>query len=335
MMIKLSVLDQSPISEGSTPTEAFSNTVQLAQEVEKLGFTRFWVSEHHNSVSLAGSSPEILISHIAAKTNRIRVGSGGVMLPHYSSYKVAENFRVLEALYPNRIDLGVGRAPGGMPIATRALQEGKMISLDHYPEQIQDVAMYLHDKVPGNHQFANLQAAPVIPTAPELWMLGSSGESAMVAAKQGASFAFAQFINGYGGPEVMKAYQDQFQPSFLGDKPQSIVSIFVVCGETTEEAERIASSLDLSILLLEQGMRTTGTPSIETAQNYSYSTYDLFRIKENRQRMIVGNQAQVKEQILELSQAYNTEEFMIVTITHDFEDKLKSYRLLADAFDLQ
>lgn len=294
MMIKLSVLDQSPISEGSTPTEAFSNTVQLAQEVEKLGFTRFWVSEHHNSVSLAGSSPEILISHIAAKTNRIRVGSGGVMLPHYSSYKVAENFRVLEALYPNRIDLGVGRAPGGMPIATRALQEGKMISLDHYPEQIQDVAMYLHDKVPGNHQFANLQAAPVIPTAPELWMLGSSGESAMVAAKQGASFAFAQFINGYGGPEVMKAYQDQFQPSFLGDKPQSIVSIFVVCGETTEEAERIASSLDLSILLLEQGMRTTGTPSIETAQNYSYSTYDLFRIKENRQRMIVGNQAQVK-----------------------------------------
>ncbi|MDM5188258.1 LLM class flavin-dependent oxidoreductase [Bacillus sp. DX4.1] len=334
-MIKLSVLDQSPISEGSTPTEAFSNTVQLAQEVEKLGFTRFWVSEHHNSVSLAGSSPEILISHIAAKTNRIRVGSGGVMLPHYSSYKVAENFRVLEALYPNRIDLGVGRAPGGMPIATRALQEGKMISLDHYPEQIQDVAMYLHDKVPGNHQFANLQAAPVIPTAPELWMLGSSGESAMVAAKQGASFAFAQFINGYGGPEVMKAYQDQFQPSFLGDKPQSIVSIFVVCGETTEEAERIASSLDLSILLLEQGMRTTGTPSIETAQNYSYSTYDLFRIKENRQRMIVGNQAQVKEQILELSQAYNTEEFMIVTITHDFEDKLKSYRLLADAFDLQ
>ncbi|PEE37644.1 LLM class flavin-dependent oxidoreductase [Bacillus pseudomycoides] len=333
-MIKLSVLDQSPISDGSTATAAFSNTVTLAQEVEKLGFTRFWVSEHHNSVSLAGSSPEVLISHIAAKTNRIRVGSGGVMLPHYSSYKVAENFRVLEALYPNRIDLGVGRAPGGMPIATRALQEGKMISLDQYPEQIQDVAMYLHDNVPENHQYANLKASPVIPTAPEIWMLGSSGESAMVAAKQGASFAFAQFINGYGGPEVMKAYQEQFQPSFLGDKPKSIVSIFVVCGETTEEAEKIASSLDLSILLLEQGKRTTGTPSIETAQNYPYSAYDLFRIKENRQRMIVGDQRYVKEQILNLSKAYNTEEFMIVTITHQFEDKLKSYRLLAEAFHL-
>ncbi|PGK37690.1 LLM class flavin-dependent oxidoreductase [Bacillus anthracis] len=333
-MIKLSVLDQSPISEGSTATQAFSHTVTLAQEVEKLGFTRFWVSEHHNSVSLAGSSPEILISHIAAKTNRIRVGSGGVMLPHYSPYKVAENFRVLEALYPNRIDLGVGRAPGGMPIATRALQEGKMVSLEQYPEQIADVAMYLHDQVPENHHYANLKATPVIPTSPEMWMLGSSGESAMIAAKQGASFAFAQFINGYGGPEVMKAYQEQFKPSYLGDKPKSIVSIFVICGETNEEAEKIASSLDLSILLLEQGKRTTGTPSIETAQNYSYSAYDLFRIKENRQRMIVGDPSSVKEQIANLSKAYNTDEFMIVTITHRFEDKLNSYRLLANAFHL-
>lgn len=315
-------------------TQAFSHTVTLAQEVEKLGYTRFWVSEHHNSVSLAGSSPEILISHIAAKTERMRVGSGGVMLPHYSPYKVAENFRVLEALYPNRIDLGVGRAPGGMPIATRALQEGKMVSLDQYPEQIADVAMYLHDQVPENHHYANLKATPVIPTSPDMWLLGSSGESAKIAAQQGASFAFAQFINGYGGPEVMEAYQKQFQPSYLGDKPKSIVAIFVICGETTEEAEKIASSLDLSILLLEQGKRTTGTPSIETAQNYSYSAYDLFRIKENRQRMIVGDPSSVKEQIVNLSKAYNTDEFMIVTITHRFEDKLNSYRLLANAFHL-
>lgn len=221
-----------------------------------------------------------------------------------------------------------------MPIATHVLQEGKMVSLDQYPEQIADVAMYLHDQVPENHHYANLKATPVIPTSPEMWMLGSSGESAMIAAKQGASFAFAQFINGYGGPEVMKAYQEQFQPSYLGDKPKSIVSIFVICGETNEEAEKIASSLDLSILLLEQGKRTTGTPSIETAQNYSYSAYDLFRIKENRQRMIVGDPSSVKEKILNLSKAYNTDEFMIVTITHQFEHKLNSYRLLADAFNL-
>ncbi len=312
----------------------FHIQLRLRKKLKNSDIHAFWVSEHHNSVSLAGSSPEILISHIAAKTERMRVGSGGVMLPHYSPYKVAENFRVLEALYPNRIDLGVGRAPGGMPIATRALQEGKMVSLDQYPEQIADVAMYLHDQVPENHHYANLKATPVIPTSPDMWLLGSSGESAKIAAQQGASFAFAQFINGYGGPEVMEAYQKQFQPSYLGDKPKSIVAIFVICGETTEEAEKIASSLDLSILLLEQGKRTTGTPSIETAQNYSYSAYDLFRIKENRQRMIVGDPSSVKEKIINLSKAYNTEEFMIVTITHRFEDKLNSYRLLANAFNL-
>ncbi|MGG0277846.1 LLM class flavin-dependent oxidoreductase [Bacillus rhizoplanae] len=333
-MIKLSVLDQSPIAEGSTAIEAFSNTVRLAQEVEQLGYTRFWVSEHHDSTSLAGSSPEILISHIAAKTNRIRVGSGGVMLPHYSPYKVAENFRVLEALYPNRIDLGVGRAPGGMPIATRALQEGKMISIDQYPEQIQDLSLYLHDCLPDNHRFAHLHAAPTIPTAPDLWLLGSSGESAMIAAKQGTAFTFAQFINSYGGPEIIKNYQNQFQPSFLGEKPQSIVAIFVICAETEEKAQKIVSSLDLALLLIEQGVRSTGTPSIERALNYPYSAFDFLRIKENRKRMIVGNPHQVKEQISALSKVYNTEEFMIVTITHDFEDKLNSYRLLAEAFQL-
>ena len=156
-MIKLSVLDQSPISDGSTAPKLFHIQLRLHKKL-KTRIHTFWVSEHHNSVSLAGSSPEILISHIAAKTDRIRVGSGGVMLPHYSPYKVAENFRVLEALYPNRIDLGVGRAPGGMPIATRALQEGKMVSLDRYPEQIADVAMYLHDQVPENHHYATLKA---------------------------------------------------------------------------------------------------------------------------------------------------------------------------------
>ncbi len=156
----------------------FHIQLRLRKKLKTSAIHAFGYQEHHNSVSLAGSSPEILISHIAAKTERMRVGSGGVMLPHYSPYKVAENFRVLEALYPNRIDLGVGRAPGGMPIATRALQEGKMVSLDQYPEQIAvDVAMYLHDQVPENHHYANLKATPVIPTSPDMWLLGSSGES--------------------------------------------------------------------------------------------------------------------------------------------------------------
>lgn len=334
-MIKLSILDQSHISEGSTPVEALANTIKVAQEAEKLGYHRFWVSEHHFASSLAGSSPEVLISYIAAKTSSIRIGSGGVMLPHYSPYKVAENFRVLEGLSPNRIDLGVGRAPGGMHLATRALQEGKRNSLDNYPQQIDDLIAYLHDQVDEKHRFAGLQATPSIQTAPELWMLGSSGDSAMLAAERGANFAYAQFISGQSGAENVRWYQEKFRPSILGDKPNSLVSIFVVCSETEEEATQLVSSIDLAMLLLEKGVKSGGLPSVETALNYSYSAYDLFRIQENRKKVLVGNPQQVKEQILTLAEKYRTNEIMIVVPIHDFDKKLNTFRLLSQEFNLQ
>lgn len=334
-MITLSALDQSPIPEGSTANEALAQTARLAQELERLGYHRFWVSEHHFTTSLAGSSPEVLISHLGAKTKTIRIGSGGVMLPHYSPYKVAENFRVLEALYPNRIDLGVGRAPGGMPLATRALQEGRTDNgVDRYPLQITDLIAYLHDAVDDRHPFAGLKATPVIPTAPELWLLGSSDESARLAAQAGSAFAFAHFINGFGGTEAMRWYQKHFRPSFFGQKPRSIVAVFVICAETEEEANVLASSLDLSILLLEKGGRTGGVPSVETALAYPYTDFDRYRIAENRKRMIVGSKEQVRERILQMSKAYNTTEFMIVSMTHDFEARIRSYQLLAEAFSL-
>lgn len=333
-MITLSILDQSPIPAGSNAVEALANTALLVQEAEKLGYKRFWVSEHHNTNRLAGSSPEILMSHLAAKTSHIRIGSGGVMLPHYSAYKVAENFRLLEGLYPGRIDAGFGRAPGGMPIATRALQEGKVYTIDRYPEQIDDFVHYVSGASSDDYKYAGLQATPVIPTIPEVWLLGSSGESAMIAAARGASFVFAQFINGEGGSRVVRRYQEVFQPSVLLDKPKSMVAIFVICQETEEEANQVASSLDLSILKLEQGKSSAGTPSVEEAMNYPYTPYDRLRIRENRNRMIVGNPNQVKQRILDLSEEYHTEEFMIVTITFDLEAKLKSYRLLAEAFNL-
>ncbi|WP_134684328.1 LLM class flavin-dependent oxidoreductase [Brevibacillus migulae] len=332
-MITLSALDQSPIPEGSTASEALAQTARLAQELERLGYQRFWVSEHHFTTSLAGSSPEVLISHVAAKTTKIRVGSGGVMLPHYSSYKVAENFRVLEALYPNRIDLGIGRAPGGMPLATRALQEGKVDNgVDRYPLQILDLISYLHDAVDERHPYAGLKATPVIPTAPELWLLGSSDESARLAAQTGGAFAFAHFINGYGGTEAMRWYQKHFRPSFFGNKPRSMVAVFAICAETEEEANRLASSLDLSLLLLEKGGRTEGVPSVERALSYPYTDYDRFRISENRKRMIVGSKEQVRDRILQMSKDYHTTEFMIVSMTHDFEARIRSYQLLAEAF---
>lgn len=331
-MFKLSVLDQSPVSFGSSHSEAIQNTVELAQNVERLGYHRFWVAEHHDSNRLSGSTPEVLIAHLAAKTTRMRIGSGGVMLPHYSAYKVAENFRMLEALYPNRIDLGLGRAPGGRPLATMALQEGKYTSVDHYPEQIDDLMAYLYDDLEPNHRFAGLRASPVIDTQPEIWLLGSSGESAKLSAYKGTSFAFAQFINGHGGASYTRQYKQQFQPSKANSSPQSAVAIHVICAETEEEANRVASSQDLTLLLRDKGIHFEGVPTIEQAEHYNYGPFDYERIKENRKRMIVGDPNQVKQQLLALAENYQADEFIIVTITHEFKHKLKSYHLLADMF---
>jgi luciferase family oxidoreductase group 1 len=334
-LLKLSVLDQSPISYGSSPTEALKNTVELAQHVERLGYHRFWVAEHHNSEGLAGSSPEILISHIAAKTSKIRVGSGGVMLPHYSAYKVAENFRLLESLYPNRIDLGLGRAPGGMPIATMALQEGKVKDVDRYPEQLDDLIGYVHDSLDSEHRFKGLTATPVPETTPEIWLLGSSGGSAKIAAEKGASYTFAQFINGQSGVEYIQDYRRNFKPSIVSSLPKVSVALYVVCAETQEEAERIASSLDLTKLSIQLGMRLSRIPSVEQVEQYTLNPYHHEIIKENRQQMIVvGDPKQVKERLLQMAELYETDEFIIVTITHEFEHKLNSYRLLAGAFNL-
>lgn len=331
MTIKLSVLDQSPISEGMSPKEALNHTVELAQFVEKLGFTRFWVSEHHDSPSLAGSSPEVLIAHLAQNTSKIRVGSGGVMLPHYSSYKVAENFRLLEGLNPGRIDLGLGRAPGGMPMASMALSEGKHRDVHRYPEQIDELLGYLTDSLPDSHPYQGLTAAPMIQTMPEVWLLGSSPSSAMLAAQKGLPYTFAQFINGEGGPQYTEAYRNNFVSSQYLDKPKNTVAVFTICAETDEEAERVASSIDLSLIMLEQGMRSNGTPSPEKAATYQYSSFELARVRENRKRMIVGNPEKVKREIIQLSEAYQTDEIMLVSITYDFQDKLKSFQLIADA----
>ena len=334
-MIRLSVLDQSPIPNGATAVEALVNTTRLAQEVENLGYSRFWVSEHHFSPSLAGSSPEVLISHLASKTSRIRVGSGGVMLPHYSPYKVAENFRVLEGLNPNRIDLGIGRAPGGMPLATRALQEGYFANGDPYPQQIEDLKTYLYDLADERFRFPELRATPLIETVPKMWLLGSSGGSARLAAQHGTGYAFAHFINGEGGEDVIHWYKSRFQPSIINDAPQTLVAVFAFCADTEEEAEDLARTLDISLLLLEKGVPSNRYPSVEEAKSYRLTDYEYYRIAENRKRMIIGTKEQVRDQILEMSEAYGTEEFMLVTITHDFEDKLKSYRLIADAFDMK
>lgn len=329
MTLKLSILDQSPIAEGSSAEEALKQTAILAQKAEQWGYTRFWVSEHHDATTLAGSSPEILMAHLATVTSSIRIGSGGVMLPHYSPYKVAENFKVLEGLFPGRIDAGMGRAPGGMPRATYALNNGEYRNVDKFPEQLDELLMYLHDALPDDHPYTGLKATPITAGAPPVWMLGSSPNSALLAAQKGLPYMFAQFINGEGGVPYAAHYREQFRPSVYQQEPKQAVAIFVSCAETEEEAERIISSLDLSLLMLEQGMPSNGTPSPETAAAYNYSPYERLRVEANRNRMIVGTPKQVRTQIEQLADSYGAEEVMLVMITYDFQDKLKSYELIA------
>jgi luciferase family oxidoreductase group 1 len=331
-MITLSVLDQSPIGMGETATQALTSTLRVAQETERLGYHRFWVSEHHDAKQLAGSSPEILISHLAAHTQRIRLGSGGVMLPHYSAYKVAENFQLLEALYPGRIDVGLGRAPGGMPIATRALQEGKLRNVDLYPQQLDDLIGYLHNTHDETHRFPGLKVSPATEHPPNLWLLGSSGESAGLAASRGAGFAFAQFINGEGGVEAVRSYLQRFQPSLLNEQPRALFAVWVICAETDEEAEQLAAPLDLRLLYLAQGRFHEPTLTVEEAVQYPYSTMEKYYVQENRKRMVIGSKERIKQQLERLCEEYGTQEVMAVTVMNRFEDKLKSFQLLAQAF---
>lgn len=333
-MLKLGILDQSTITEGSGPREALQTTTRLAVEADRLGYNRFWVSEHHSSKALAHSSPEVLIAHLAANTSRIRLGSGGIMLPHYSAYKVAENFRLLEALYPGRIDLGVGRAPGGRPLSTRALQEGQYNSTDPYPQQIVDLIAYLNDAVPADHRFAGLSVSPSVDTVPELWLLGSSGGTARLAAQTGASYAFAQFFGTQGGSEATAFYHDNFEPSLMSPNSKSLAAITVVCADTQEEAEQLASSSDLFFLAMYKGMELPYLPSVKTATEYPYTSYDREQIAATRAYRVVGTPQQVKARLLELAEEYKTDELMIVSSIHDLDARLKSVRLVAEAFGL-
>ncbi|ARI78860.1 LLM class flavin-dependent oxidoreductase [Halobacillus mangrovi] len=330
--MKLSVLDQSPILSGMNPHEAFQQTKELAKLTDRLGYHRFWVSEHHSTESLAGSSPEILAAHLAAHTENIRIGTGGVLLPHYSSYKVAESFRVLETLHPSRIDLGVGRAPGGMPNVNLALNGGSVPNVEGYPGQIEELMAYLHGQDPHG---MDIYATPRGETSPPIWMLGSSGTSARLAADLGVSYSFAHFINGRGGTRAVERYFNYFTPSMQQSEPNANVSIFVVCADSDGHAEYLASSLDLALLKIEQGGKNNYFPTPEEALQYPYSHFEEQRIQENRNRMIVGSVEKVKEEIQELAQIYHVDEIIVNTIVTPFEDRLRSYELLAEAFELR
>ena len=332
--MRLSVLDQSPIRSGGTAVDAIHETLELAQVCERLGYHRYWLAEHHSSRGLAGTSPEVLIGQVAARTSRIRVGSGGVMLTHYSALKVAEQFRTLETLFPGRIDLGIGRAPGSDQRTAWALATGGMRDIEQFPQQIADVVAWLHDRLPPGHPFAGVRAMPAGPTTPDVWLLGSSDASALYAAEQGLGFSFAHFINADGGPDVTRLYRERFRPSPERAAPEASAAIWVVCADTEEDARRLLKCRQLALLRLYTG-RYGPFPSVEEAESFPYTARDLAIIEHTSGRTVAGTPAVVRERLEAMASVYGVDELVIVTITHDFKARVRSYELLADAFGLR
>ena len=332
--MRLSVLDQSPIRSGGTAADAIHETLELAQICERLGYYRYWLAEHHSSRGLAGTSPEVLIGQVASRTSRIRVGSGGVMLSHYSALKVAENFRVLETLFPGRIDLGIGRAPGSDQRTMYALAAGGVRDIDQFPQQIADVVAWLHDRLPDEHPFRGVRAMPAGPSAPEVWLLGSSDASAIYAAEQGLAFSFAHFINADGGPEVTELYRHRFRPSPELAAPAASAAIWAVCADTEEEARRLERCRQLALVRLYTG-RYGPFPSVEEAESFPYTPRDLAIIEHSRGRTVAGTPDTVRAQLEAMARAYRVDELVVVTITHDFKARVRSYELLAEAFGLK
>jgi len=331
--IRLGILDQSPIISGHTPAEAVRETIRLAQAAEKLGYCRYWLAEHHSIAALADPCPEILVARVAAATSTLRVGTGGVLLPYYSAFKVAEQFRMLEALYPGRIDLGIGRAPGGDQMTVLAMGEGRYPGAENFPEQVQYLVAYLDEALPANHPFAGVKAMPSGPTSPEVWLLGSSAYSGALAAQLGLRFAFAHFISAEGGDAVMRDYRRKYRPSPREPEPRTLLCVFVICAETAEEAERLTASVNLRRLNMDYGINAP-VPNHEEAVRYPYTEADLRRIAYHRRRVVAGTPALVRERLLELARSFGADELMTITITGDYDSRLRSYELLAAAFEL-
>lgn len=331
MRVRLGVLDQSPVISGHSPAEAIAETVSLARLAEELGYHRYWLAEHHAIAALADPCPEILVCHVASATSRIRVGTGGVLLPYYSPLKIAETFRMLEALFPGRIDLGIGRAPGGDPRTALALMDGRFEGADRMPQQVQDLVGFLDRTLHARHPFAGVKAQPAGETAPEVWLLGSSDYSGALAAQFGLRFAFAHFISAHGGDAVARSYREQFQPSAREPHPCSLVCVFVICAKTRDEAERLAASIDLRRLHMARGVDAP-VPTSEEARAHRYSPQERAYIEQQRARLVHGDPGEVRDKLMEMKERFSADELMVITITGDYESRRTSYRLVAEAF---
>jgi len=331
-MFPLSVLDLSPVAAGMQPAQALRNTLDLARLADHLGFTRYWVAEHHNMPSIASSAPEIMIGQVAAATERMRVGSGGVMLPNHAPLMVAERFKVLEALFPGRIDLGLGRAPGTDPATSYALRRRQGITEeDDFLDRFNELMLLEARGFPPGHPFAKVRAMPEGVPLPPIYLLGSSDYSAQLAGHIGAAFAFAHHFATFDAAEAMRLYRDSFKPSAAHEKPYAILGTHVVCADTDEEAERLARTVDLNTVRRAKG-EVLPLASPEEAAAYDYAPVDLARVAQSRTRISVGSPATVKARLMPLIEATQAQELMVTTMIYDHAARKRSYELLAGLF---
>lgn len=345
-MVRFGVLDQSPIRKGGTAAQAIFETIELAKAAEVLGYSRYWLAEHHNTRAYAGTCPEVLIGRVASETSRIRVGSGGVLLSHYSPLKVAEQFRMLETLYPGRIDLGLGRAPGGDGRTAAALQAGpQAYGIDAYPQQVDLLRRYLEDAAgyegfDADHPYHGIHAVPMGQGLPEMWLLGSGVHSAVYAGAFGLGFTYAHFISsedgggGHTGPEIIETYTEGFRPGLHLEAPRPSVAVSVICAPTDEQAQFVAASRNLWVMKLLGGEHTAFV-SPEDALSYPYSEPQRKLLNSIAGRSITGSPETVHARLTDIMERYHAEELIILTLTYSFEDRLTSYRLIADAFGLK
>jgi luciferase family oxidoreductase group 1 len=332
--LRLSVLDQTPVSEGSTAAQALRNSLDLAQLADRLGYHRYWVAEHHGGGLVAGPSPEVLIGPIAAATSRLRVGSGGVMLPHYSPLKVAESFGVLAGLFPGRIDLGIGRAAGTDPMTTRALQRDRSQPLpDDFPEQLAELLGYFDRSFPAGHLARLAETLPGEPEKPQAWLLGSSEQSAIWAGELGLPYAFADFINPRGAP-IAGTYRNGFAAGERLAEPRVAVAVRAIVAASEEEALRLAASWRMAFDLLRRG-RPIAVPPPEKAQRYLELHADGAGGGASDPRRLVGTPDKVRAEVEAVAAAYGAEEAIVVTIAHDHDARCRSYELLAREFGLE
>jgi luciferase family oxidoreductase group 1 len=334
-VIPLSVLDLSPVTDVSSGAAALRNSLDLARLADRLGYTRYWVAEHHNLPSIASSAPDIMIGQIAAATQHMRVGSGGVMLPNHAPLMVAERFKVLEALFPGRIDLGLGRAPGTDPVTSYALRRRQdSAGDDDFLQRFQELILFESGAFPEGHPFRAVRAMPEGVPLPPIWLLGSSGYSAQLAAMVGAGFSFAHHFAEYDAVSAMLSYRKAFRPSPARAEPYAILACAVVCADSDAEAERVASTVDLNFVRRSRGQYLPLASPAE-AQAYGYSAAERALVARNRERLFVGDKASVLARLEPMIGATQADEVMVTTMIYDHDARRRSYELLAEAFQLK